>query len=950
MKAYTTIIKSFAFFWFSLVVFSLLFLSTLSIPERALAATEKSYTLFESGQVRPLALSPDGKTLFAVNTPDNRLEIFNVTKKGLYHRESVFVGLEPVAVAVRSNEELWVVNHISDSVSIVKTSKPGFMRVVRTLLVGDEPSDIVFAGEKNSRAFITCAHRGQNAPFDPQLTTAGIGRADVWVFDVNNLGNGLGGRPLTIINLFTDTPRSLSVSPDGKRIYAAGFKTGNRTTTIAEEIVTANGGLPEPTTNYEGIEQPATGLIVKYNGEHWIDELGREWDEFVKFSLPDKDVFVIDARADPPKLIPGPEGFFTGVGTVLFNMTVNPSNGNVYVANTDALNKVRFEGPGIFAGHSVRGHLAENRITILRNGEVLPRHLNKHIDYENCCDTIPNDENRKSLAFPMGMAVSCNGKTLYVTAFGSSKVGIFDTAKLENDTFEPDETNQIKVTGGGPSGLVLDEDRNCLYVLTRFDNSISIIDIKTRKEKAHIAMYTPEPESVVRGRSFLYDASHTSSHGDSACASCHVFGDFDGLAWDLGNPDGDEINNPGPFAIVPSEVNYPEPYNMNFSPMKGPMTTQSLRGLANHGPMHWRGDRTGGNDAPSEQPDSGTFDEEAAFKKFNIAFLNLNGRHAELTEEEMQAFTDFILQITYPPNPIRNLDNSLTPVQQAGHDIFFNGPIVDTKFRCGECHVVDPDANAEFGVEKPGFFGTKGLNLFIFLPQTFKIPNLRNVYQQVGKFGMPETNTFPFYFDESNTTFMGDQIRGFGILHDGSIDTVFRFLHLVAFSPREPDTFWPGDPGNHPGLSIEYPEGLEMRRQLEQFIFAFPTNLAPIVGQQVTLNPTNEKEVTSRIDLMIKRAEAGECDLVAKRKQWYGYLYAGSGAFKDNMKGHFIKDKTLRKIARAQYGEVTYTCVPPGDGIRIGLDRDEDGCFDRCELLCGSDPADPMSTCDMKKD
>ncbi|HEY5948105.1 MAG TPA: hypothetical protein VIV40_21565, partial [Kofleriaceae bacterium] len=36
------------------------------------------YTLFESLQVRPLALSPNGKLLFAANTPDNRLEIFRV--------------------------------------------------------------------------------------------------------------------------------------------------------------------------------------------------------------------------------------------------------------------------------------------------------------------------------------------------------------------------------------------------------------------------------------------------------------------------------------------------------------------------------------------------------------------------------------------------------------------------------------------------------------------------------------------------------------------------------------------------------------------------------------------------------------------------------------------------------------------------------------------------------
>jgi hypothetical protein len=35
-------------------------------------------TLFESGQVRPLAISPDKQLLFAVNTPDNRLEIFRI--------------------------------------------------------------------------------------------------------------------------------------------------------------------------------------------------------------------------------------------------------------------------------------------------------------------------------------------------------------------------------------------------------------------------------------------------------------------------------------------------------------------------------------------------------------------------------------------------------------------------------------------------------------------------------------------------------------------------------------------------------------------------------------------------------------------------------------------------------------------------------------------------------
>jgi hypothetical protein len=144
-------------------------------------------------------------------------------------------------------------------VSVVKidsNDKDG--RVVRTLLVGDEPRDIVFAGPGRARAFVTTEYRGQNVPYDPQLTTPGVGRADVWVFDANNLGAGLGGTPITIVTLFTDTPRALAATPDGSRVYAAGFLTGNRTTTVFEEVVTAHGGRPEPQVNFEGILQPPT--------------------------------------------------------------------------------------------------------------------------------------------------------------------------------------------------------------------------------------------------------------------------------------------------------------------------------------------------------------------------------------------------------------------------------------------------------------------------------------------------------------------------------------------------------------------------------------------------------------------------------------------------------------------------------------------------------------------
>jgi YVTN family beta-propeller protein len=902
-------------------------------------AAAASFTEFDSGQVRPLAFSRDGNLLFACNTPDGRLEIFAVAGRGLVHVASVPVGMEPIAVAVRDDGEVWVVNHLSDSVSVVDPGAGFNARVVRTLLVGDEPRDIVFAGPHRSRAFVTTAHRGQNTGRDPQLTTPGVGRADVWVFDANNLGTTLGGSPLAVITLFTDTPRALAASPDGSTVYAAGFFTGNRTTAINERLATNSGGLPPPATNFAGTPAPPVGLVLKFDGQHWVDSAGNARDGTVNFSLPDKDVFAIDANADPPVQ----KAFFTGVGTVLFNMAVNPVSGKVYVSNTDANNLTRFEGHDAFGGvGSVRGHIVESRITVLDGTSVKPRHLNKHIDFTK--EGTPA-EAAKSLAFPIEMAVSRNGKSLYVAALGSSKVGIFDTAQLENDTFVPSAANQVIVSGGGPTGLVLDDHGDRLYVLTRFDNSISIVDTRLKREIGHVAMFNPEPQSVLNGRHFLYDA--LSTHGDDACASCHVFSDFDGLAWDLGDPDKNLQPVPGPFTIP-----VPVMQSLGLGPfihtfMKGPMTTQSLRGLANHGPMHWRGDRTGGIDAsgnvvPSAQPDTGTFDEVAAFEAFNVAFPGLVGAAAELSPQDMKAFTDFQLQVTYPPNPVRNLDNSLTPAQAAGRAFYFNtlpdgGEAPSDAFHnCNGCHTLDPTGNAQFGVFRPGFFGSDGRYSFEDESQFFKVPHLRNLYQKVGMFGMANTFMLPIGPQLvqglppplNDISFQGDQVRGFGFLHDGSVDTIFRFVGGTVFVQRGPS-----DPaGANPFGIPPDASGVAIRRELEQFVLAFDSNLAPIVGQQVTLRQDNAAVAGARLDLLEARAAAGECDVVARLGAAAGWLYnPASGTWTANRHGvPAAADALLRALASFDRDAfaVTFTAVPPGNGVRVALDRDMDGRYD----------------------
>jgi hypothetical protein len=499
--------------------------------------------------------------------------------------------MRPVAVSV-VGDKLWVVNHLSDSVSVVGIDdKRCTGEVERTLLIGDEPRDVVSARGRNGErfAFVTAAHRGQNVndaagnARDPELARPGIGRADVFVFRADHLGTSNAEKPITTLTLFTDSPRALAVGND--KVFAAGFLSGNQTSLVRYQLVVdrgrqslrkldadgdfqidaqlpdqariieggypaikghgrcISGALSTPDTpgadrndfwmdicvrtdpaapdraleiipqntgrvsppcscnNAAGELQITPPLIVRFYesaavcganfsaklGGCWLEPpqdsaelpgpdastalLVQAWNDQVALSLPDRDVFTIDLEQNPPALVPG--GEFRHVGTTLFNMAVHPKTGKIFVSNTDARNSVRFEGPGAgvaqdggFASTSVRGHVAESRITVLDPGThtVKPVHLNAHIDYTKCCAPAPNAETERSLAFPVGLAISSkrgahgqllDAQDLYVAALGSDKVAVLSTSRLEQAVAGrpvQDQSDHIEVSGG-PVGL-----------------------------------------------------------------------------------------------------------------------------------------------------------------------------------------------------------------------------------------------------------------------------------------------------------------------------------------------------------------------------------------------------------------------------------------------------------------------------------------------------------------
>jgi len=188
------------------------------------------------------------------------------------------------------------------------------------------------------------------------------------------------------------------------------------------------------------------------------------------------------------------------------------------------------------------------------------------------------------------------------------------------------------------------------------------------------------------------------------------------------------------------------------------------------------------------------------------------------------------------------------------------------------------------------------------------------MYTKVGMFGMPAV----YFFNRRETGNMGPQIRGFGFTNEGSVDTMFGFFNALVFNPTL-----------NSGFPLVNPDAT--RRDVEQYMLAFDSDLAPIVGQQVTLGSANLSTAGARVTLLEQRAGAPftsralggkvtECDLVASvvaNGAVRSYLYAPASQTFTAAGGSSLTDAALRAMAATPGKEVTFTCLPPGSGSRV---------------------------------
>jgi YVTN family beta-propeller protein len=911
----------------------------------AIGVVAAGYTNFESSHVHPIDLTPSGARLLVVNTPDAMLEVFTVQADGSLTAEaSIPVGLEPVTVVARTDLEAWVVNSLSDTISIVDLD---LGVTVKTLAVGNEPTDVAFTGGK---AFVAVSEEDA-----------------VKVFNLSDLN----AAPATVSLLGRDV-RALAVSNSGTEVYAVVLKSGNQTTFVNANIahfnndnadlnrlnamglrdltcaptlpaypplpagVTRNTNLIDP---LDGV--PKVGLIVRWNETSgaWEDDAGTSWNNCISYRLADHDLFIIDATTLGATEV-------DHLGTSLFEVSVNPGNGKIYVPNTDARNQVRFEP-------RVMGHVVSNGLAIVdpaAGNAVDHIYLNSHID--RLSDPASNLSERLASVSQPGMLVwDGTGSFGYLTAIGSRKVFRVNGSCTAGDCIftdpaapdGPDRSSPDAVeVGEGPTGVaLLGAPINRLYVLNRISHSISVVDTTTLGVTEEIPLHDPSSQATREGRRFLYDAIDGSGHGDASCASCHLSGDQDGLAWDLGDPGGDLV----PYATPMDNVRFitlggvdcdplSDPgcsTHQGFDPQKGPTTTQTLRGMLE--PLHWRGDRGTMND-------------------FNAAFVGLmgtadigpiNGKPAGLTAADMEKFRQFALEIRFPPNPHRLVDDTLPcgprgsptdcEVQPhgsilpgnpgEGEDIFDTG-MTDGGGPCVACHTRPFGAGGGTlgGVtpQEPTSMNAAALFNGVgdqSLHSDLKVPHLRNMYEKFGPvLAAPGDGSMP-------TT-----INGFGYGHDGSIPDLFRFFSINVFT-------------------LSSLIQAQQVRDVATFMLYFPTGTKPAVGRSVTVPagtpPTgpggDETLLATLASLGDLTDPSRHCELVAtapmdgRIRAWH----LSGGAWVGDLAAEGAKSTTGLREAAA--GPLSFVCTPLGSGQRLGGDRDEDS------FLNGDDcaPGDPAS-------
>jgi DNA-binding beta-propeller fold protein YncE len=608
---------AFALFWLGLVAWALLGGGggcSAPPPPPPDPHEPAGFQTFTSPQVNPIVLSPDRAWVYVANTTSNSVSFIRTSNFNIPY--TVPAGVEPVSLAVRPDGlELWVSNHVSDSVSVIDTdpASASYGHVIETIqpldakgvAELDEPVGIAFAS--NSKAYVASSSRNR------------IAVVDATSYSVTGF-----------IEITAQEPRAIAVR--NGNLYVAAFESGNRSQLSAcitkDTVVTPTSlcslGLSE-------LQAFATNPNLP----------GELKNVITRVNIPDRDVFVF-STANETLLSTA-----TGVGTLLYGLAV-AADGTIYVSQTDARNLLNGSDGQVLA--DLDGRMFDNEIAQLTCSGATCTSVATNLEPGN--PTVTTHAN--SLATPYGIALSGDDATLLITAAGVNRLASYDTTTM----------TQLDVldVGAIPKGVAFDAPNSpsgTAYVLNSLGNSVSKVSVDANGVLALVATKTvgndPTP-AAVRNGAIAFNSAFASTTGSHSCGSCHPDSNTDQLLWRIGGNcaaigcgDGDE-----------------------------PRTTMPIRGLKNTLPLHWDGTLGdpfgGGNGAVGLAGNGGTSCTLGDGDGDHDCFLNLvegslagvmcdqigTCPNTGLTAQQQDDMATFLASVSYPPARARRVDDTLS--------------------------------------------------------------------------------------------------------------------------------------------------------------------------------------------------------------------------------------------------------------------------------------------------
>ena len=428
----------------SLIVRTRTFLQTVYLP----ASTNKPGV--SSNIVIQTPASGNTK-VWVVNQDNDSVSVFDtVTRAKL---AEVTVGTAPRSIAVAPNGLVWVTNKRSDSISIINPTTHTVVNTI-TLTRASRPFGIAMSPIA-AQAFVVLEATGQLLKFDTvnytQLGSVSVGA----------------------------NPRQLSISADGASVYVSRFVTpalpGESTATVA----------PTPSSGAEVVVISAGAMsflrtiVLQHSDKADLENQGR------------------------------------GIPNYLGAATISPDGTQAWLpSKQDNVKRGTLrDGSGLNFQNTVRA--VSSRIVLATNQEDLA----KRVDHDNA--SVASAAVYDSRGVYLFVALETSREVAVVDAHGGFQVMRFDV-------------------GRAPQGLALSSDGKTLYVNNFMDRTVGVHDLQPLLTNGQLsvpplatlgAVATDKlTATVLLGKQHFYDARDTRLARDRymSCASCHNDGGSDG--------------------------------------------------------------------------------------------------------------------------------------------------------------------------------------------------------------------------------------------------------------------------------------------------------------------------------------------------------------------------------------------------------------------------------------